>query len=60
MPIEPPDPLQIARVLDDQLGQLRALITSYPDQREYSTAAELVGRALDQIKAGAAAKQIAR
>ena len=59
MPIEPPEPLQIARVLDDQLAQLRGLITTYPDRPEYSTAADLVSRALDQIKAGAAAKQTA-
>jgi len=60
MPIEPPEPLQIARVLDDQLAQLRALIAAYPDRPEYSTAAELLSRAVDQIKAGAALKQAAR
>ena len=60
MPIEPPDPLQIAKVLDDQLNQLRVLIATYPARPEYSTAADLVSRALDQIKAGAAAKQVAR
>jgi hypothetical protein len=60
MPIEPPQPFQIAEVLNDQLAQLRALIISYPDRQEYSTAADLVGRAIEEIKAGAAVPGQAR
>jgi hypothetical protein len=60
MPIEPPDPLQIARVLEDQLAQLRALISSYPDRPEYSSAADFVSRAIEEIKSAAAVKQALR
>jgi hypothetical protein len=60
MPIEPPEPLAIADALSIQLAQLRTLITYHPEQSEYSTAADLVGRAIEEIKIGAAAQQQAR
>jgi hypothetical protein len=60
MPIEPPQPLQIATVLEDQLAQLRALISAYPNQPEYPTAADLLAQSIEHLKAAAAKQQSAR
>lgn len=46
MPIEPPDPFQIADALRAQLVGLRELAASYPARREYQDAADLAAKAL--------------
>ena len=50
MPIEPPDPFQIARILRAQVVQLRALVQRDPTNREYLDAADLAVQALAKLE----------
>lgn len=53
MPIEPPDPLQIAAALRPQLDALAALAIENPERREYAEALDRMAGAAILIERGA-------
>jgi len=50
MPITPPDPGTVARILRDQLEQIRILIEMYPREPAYPAAAEYVEAAITKLE----------